>query len=470
MNPSPSPVCETAGDSGAAAGTPSLAGRVKGLLLGRGDRAVDRGNALIAFVVRVASAVILFASQVLLARWMGAAEYGVYVYAWTVLLVLGGISTVGLNIGAIRIVSESRERRAHEALRGFLRAGRLLVFLAGTLIAVSVGLTALHMSGHYPGGHWIAIAAVMIALPAYALTDVQDGICRGSARILTALLAPYVVRPLLILAGIGTLFAIGARIDAMSAALVAVGATWAAWAFQTVLVTRDMRRIVPPVPRAYETRTWVATTSPLLLMSMFDLIMQHIDIIVISNLLPSAQAGIYFAGAKTMALILFVHYAVGSAMANRFAAIETRGDKEAMRASVRDAVRLTFWPSLAVAAVMLAAGRPLLSLFGPGFVEGFPVMCILAIAIIARAAIGPAEVLLNMTGGQADCARALVIAALANLTLSLILTPLLGIIGAALAVASAMILGAFLNWRAIRRRLGIDAGIWAAHRAPAAGC
>lgn len=463
MISAPNPVREPAGDSGAAAGTPSLAKRVSGLLLGRGERAVDRNNALIAFGVRVASAAILFASQVLLARWMGAEEYGVYVYAWTVLLVLGGIATVGLNIGAIRIVSECRERRAYDALRGFLRAGRLCVFLAGTMIAVAVGLAALHMSARYGGGHWIAIAAVMIALPAYALTDVQDGICRGSARIVSALLAPYVVRPLLILIGIVSMFVLDARIDATSTALIAVGATWAAWAFQSVLVARDMRRIVPPGPRAYETTAWMATTSPLLLMSIFDLMMQNIDIIVISNLLPPTQAGIYFTGAKTMALILFVHYAVGSAMANRFAAIATRGDRHAMRACVRDAVRLTFWPSLAIAAVMLAAGRPLLSLFGPGFEDGFPVMCILAIAIIARAAIGPAEALLNMTGGQADCARALIIAALANLVLSLILTPLFGIVGAATAVASGMVLGAFINWRAIRRRLGIDTGIWALH-------
>ena len=189
--------------------------------------------------------------------------------------------------------------------------------------------------------------------------------------------------------------------------------------------------------------------------------MQHIDIIIISNLLTPTQAGIYFAAAKTMALILFVHYAVGSAMSNRFAAIATRGDGEAMKASVRDAVRLTFWPSLAITCVMLAAGQPLLSLFGPGFVEGYPVMCVLAVAIMARAAIGPAEALLNMAGGQADCARNLMIAALANLGFNLVLTPAFGIIGAAVAVAAAMMLGAVLNWRAAKRRLGIDVGIWA---------
>jgi O-antigen/teichoic acid export membrane protein len=91
-------------------------------------------------------------------------------------------------------------------------------------------------------------------------------------------------------------------------------------------------------------------------------------------------------------------------------------------------------------------------------------MCILAVAVLSRAAIGPAEPLLNMTGGQADCARALVIAAVANVVLSLLLCPLFGITGAAVAVSAAMVLGAVLNWRSVRRNLGIDPGIWAASR------
>ncbi len=464
MNESSSPVLESAVAGRRSARAVGIARHVSAIVLGAGDRAVDRGNALIAFAVRVASAAILLISQVALARWMGAAEYGTYIYAWTLLLVLGGIATAGLNVGAIRIVSELREQSAHDALRGFLRSSRLLVLAVGAVIAGLATIAAFTLAARLPGGPWIAVTVLLVAVPAYALTDLQDGICRGCGRIVSALVAPYIVRPLLILGGIGLIHYLGIPLNAAVAAIAAVIATWIAWAIQTVVVTRELRTIVLPGPRAYRARAWATTSAPLLLMGVFDLAMQHIDIIVISNLLSTAQAGIYFASAKTMALILFVHYAVGSAMANRFAAISTRGDTEALRASVRDAVRLTFWASLAMTIVMLAAGRPLLALFGPDFVDGYPVMCVLAVAIMARAAIGPAEALLTMSGGQADCARTLMIAALANLILNLTLAPLFGILGAAVAVGTAMILGAFLNWRSAKRRLGFDIGIWALHR------
>lgn len=442
-------------------GTRATLAGLRSRLLGGGDKAVDRGNAILAFIVRVASAAILFVSQVALARWMGADQFGAYVYAWTLLLLLGGVATLGLNIGSIRIVSELRERGMHERLRGFLRGSRMFVLLTATgLAALAVGTVWL-LAGWPAAGPWLTVTVILIALPAYALTDLQDGICRGSARIVSALLAPYIIRPLLVLGGIGALHMGGLPLDSTVAAFAAVAATWVAWSVQTVMVQRDIRRLVQPGPRAYEFRAWATTTAPLAVMSLFDVAMQHIDVILITNLLSPADAGIYFAGAKTMSLILFVHYAVGSAMANRFAAISTRGDMQAMRAAVREAVRWTFWPSLALAMVMLAAGEHILALFGPRFAAGYPVMCILAVAVLARAAIGPSEALLNMTGGQRDCARSLMAAALANLALSLALTPLLGIIGAAIAVAASMTLGAVLSWRAVRRNLGIDAGVWA---------
>ncbi len=456
----------TSNCAGMGQGTPggrllALVRRLRTAILGAGDRGADRMNALLAFGVRVTSAGILFVSQVALARWMGPEQFGVYVYVWTLVLVTGAIATVGLNIGAIRIVSELREKAAVAELRGFLLSGRLVVaVVAGGVAALAIA-AAWHLADRGVAGPWMTIAIIMLAVPAYSLTDLQDGICRGCARIGSALVAPYILRPLLILGGVGTLHLAGVGLDASRAAMAAVVATWIAWALQTMIVARELRPIVPVGPRTYDVPAWRATAAPLMAMGIFDLAMQNIDVIVISNLASATEAGIYFAGAKTMALILFVHYAVGSAMSNRFAAIATRGDADAMRAAVRDAVRWTFWPSLGLAILMLLSGKHLLALFGPGFAAGYPVMCILAVAIVGRAAIGPAEALLNMTGGQRDCARSLMIAALANIILSVALTPVLGILGAATAVSCAILLGAWLNWRAIRRNLGIDAGIWA---------
>ncbi len=73
-----------------------------------------------AFVIRVAGAVVIFLSQILLARWIGGVEFGIYVYAWTWLQMVGDIIHLGLPLTAQRIVPEYTQRNDLDGLRGFL--------------------------------------------------------------------------------------------------------------------------------------------------------------------------------------------------------------------------------------------------------------------------------------------------------------------------------------------------------------
>ncbi|HEY8246818.1 MAG TPA: MATE family efflux transporter [Hyphomicrobium sp.] len=132
--------------------------------------------------------------------------------------------------------------------------------------------------------------------------------------------------------------------------------------------------------------------------------LQSADVLVVSRYMTPTDVAIYFAAAKTMSLIMFVHYAVGSAVGIRFAALGARGDKESLNKFARDAAHWTFWPSLAAAIVILALGVPLLWLFGPQFIEGNPVMLILVVGFLFRSSMGPGEFLLNMLGKQSLCA------------------------------------------------------------------
>ena len=80
-----------------------------------------------AFLIRVASAALLYVSQVLFARWMGTFEFGVYVYVWTWVLLLGGLVDLGIATAAQRFIPEYTGTQALDLLRGFLSGSRWLV-------------------------------------------------------------------------------------------------------------------------------------------------------------------------------------------------------------------------------------------------------------------------------------------------------------------------------------------------------
>jgi O-antigen/teichoic acid export membrane protein len=394
-----------------------------------------------------------------LARWMGSNEYGIYVFVWTWVLVLGGLSDLGLAVISIRFISHYRETGELALLRGLIRGGRAVAFSVGTFIAAA-GMAGLWLFEPLESHYLLPAYLALICIPLYTLTSVQDGIGKGFAWMGAALLPPYILRPALLLLAMVAAHLAGLPMQAKTAAGAAIVATWTAGLLQTVLIDRRIKQAVNSGPRQYALRTWLVAGLPLLVIAASELTLQSADILVVSRYLTPTDVAIYFAAAKTMSLIMFVHYAVGSAVANRFAALGTRGDKESLRVFVRDAVHWTFWPSLAAAIMLLALGMPLLWLFGPKFVAGYPVMLILVVGFLFRSSMGPAEFLLNMLGQQRICAAVLVTTAVLSVALNFALVPAFGLIGAATATSVSLVAAALMNYLAVSRRLEIEIAVW----------
>lgn len=433
---------------------------VSQVMSGDGDRARTQRDALAVFAVRVASAALLYLSQIILARWIGSFDYGIYVFVWTWVLVLGGLAHLGLNLVMMRLLPEYRESGQHNLYRGLVRGGRFFAFAAGTAVALA-GLAGLQYFGSYFSSYYVLPAYLaLICIPLYTLTEVQDGIGRGQGWMWSGLLPPYVLRPLLLLLAMAGAHLAGWPSTAVTAAGAAIVATWGACLVQALLINARVREAVPRGERHYDFTSWFKVSLPFVVVAAAELVLQNADILVISRYMTPTDVAIYFASAKTMSLIMFVHYAVGSAVANRFSALNAKGDKESLRAFVKDAVNWTFWPSLLGAAIILALGKPLLSLFGPQFEQGYAVMCILVVGFLFRSSFGPVEFLLNMLGEQSLCAAVLVVTAILNVALNFALVPSFGLIGAAIATSISLMTAALMNYVVARRRLELEIAIW----------
>lgn len=452
--------CTTLPSSGIRSALEAGLTHTRAILSAKTERERAQRDALAAFAIRIASAALLYLSQVALARWMGAGEYGVYVVAWTTVLVLGGLSSVGLNQAVIRLVPEYREGGRIGLLRGLVSGSRRVAFFVGSLVAVA-GLAGVWLLGSFIDNVYIVPAYLaLVCLPMYALTDVQDGIGRGRGWMGVGLVPPYVLRPLLVLAAMAVAHATALPMTAATAVASAIVATWVTGLLQLWALGRALSPELREAAPATDWRSWLGISLPLMAITGAEIALQCADVLVLSRWMSSADVAVYYAAAKTMSLILYVHYAVGSAAANRVAGLAARGDRTALAEAVAESVRWTFWPSLAAGVAIVALGVPLLSLFGSEFTAGYPVMLVLVLGFLARAAVGPSDMLLRMLGEHNLSAAVSVGTAVLNVTLLLLLVPHFGLIGAAIATALALALEAYCNWTVARRRLGLDIGIW----------
>jgi len=108
------------------------------------------------------------------------------------------------------------------------------------------------------------------------------------------------------------------------------------------------------------------------------------------------------------------------------------------------------------AVVLVVAGPLALHAYGSAFTAGYPVLLILSIVQVAAATMGGLSgYLLTMTGHEWQASRVVVGTALLNLALTVVLTPLLGIVGAALATLVAGFVKLGWLWWYVWRFVGV---------------
>ncbi|MGD0026514.1 MAG: lipopolysaccharide biosynthesis protein [Xanthobacteraceae bacterium] len=424
------------------------------------DSSLARRLAGAAFLIRVVSALIAFVSQIVLARWLGGFQFGIYVYVWTWVLLIGGMVDLGLGSASQRFIPEYTEHRRFALLRGYLGGSRWLASIIATIVAVvaAVGVTAL--SPLLGSTTVLPLYLACAALPIYGLMQVQSGIARSYNWVNLGLGPVFVLRQIVLLALMGLAYALGLPMNAVTATLIGVVALWSVTIGQLVVLDRRLATVVEAGPKAYSVRTWLSTSTPIFVVEAFYLLLTYCDVIVLQQFRPPDEVAIYYASTKTLALVAFIYFSVAQTLTHKFAEYHVAGDRKRLADFLALAVRLTFWPSLASILVILALGEPLLRMFGRNFVSGYYLMFIIAVGLLARASVGPAERLLNMLGERRTCAVVYAGSFAINIGLCFALIPRWGLTGAAVANAIALLCESTSLFFVAKFRLGLHCFIF----------
>ena len=426
-----------------------------GLTAGNDPRTLAQRMALITFAIRVASAAIAFITQIVLARVMGEFEYGVFVFAWALVVICGDMSCLGFHTTVVRFLPDYAGRNAHAEIRGLTSTARIFAMLSSTALAVLGFLVLWLFHESFAGYYVVPLFIGLFCMPMIALGDVLDSTARAHSWALAALSPTYIIRPLLILVFMVLAVRTGAPHTALTAMVAALAATYLTTVVQFFNIIRRHGKRYVAGPRKVEMSLWVKAALPIFLIEGFGFLLTNSDVIIVGLFLDPESVAIYFAAAKTMALVHFVFFSVKAAAAPRFSALFSSGDRLALARFAGETVRWSFWPSLAVGLGVLALGHFLLSLFGPAFTAGHSLMAILLAGIMAKALVGPGEVLLTMSGEQRLCVGVYAVAFAANIAFNVTLIPLFGVMGAAIATAGAMVVEAVLLHIAVRGKLSI---------------
>jgi O-antigen/teichoic acid export membrane protein len=406
--------------------------------------------------VRLGGAGIGFLSHVALARLVEPAQYGVYVFAWTVIVLLGTFSGIGLPVAATKFVSTYQDQDKPGMLRRFIRyAGfvGLLSALAAALLMFGVSFLAPEYVVEPIFRPALLIGAFCI--PLFTLTEVGKGIARGFGRNVVAYAPAFLFRPILILLGVAILILSNWTLTAVHLVYISIFALLLPLLWQWSFMRAPLRSTgVSQVEETSMNRVWLMTALPLTAVEAYNLLLANTDILVLKFFSSPEELAIYFVGTKISALLSFVTFAISASAGKPIAAAFGRDDLARVRQLTHHFASLAFWPTLAGFLVLLAGGMILLGLFGPIYQAAYWPMMILALGVLLQSFTAAAKFCLAMTGGQKEMSVVLIVTVLINLGLNLVLVPLFGIVGAATATVLATLVSIIWLLLLIKKRFG----------------
>jgi O-antigen/teichoic acid export membrane protein len=403
---------------------------------------------------------LMFLSHLLLARWLGATEYGRYSYVLIWLNLLSIPALLGLDRLLVREVSIYRAKLEWGFLSGLLRWANLL---GG---GVSLGLAVLVLGlvwafSRLVGQAYLQAFAVGIwALPFMTLLDIRRSALRGFDNIIAGQLPEMLIRPLLIILFIG-LVALGWRplLNSNWALLAVVLAHLFAFFYSDWQLRKTVRPLAPAAP-VYRPRIWLISAVPLMTTVALATLNEQTSAQLLGMLKSPADVGVFGVANYLARTLTFILIAVNTALAPTVANLYAVGDFARLQSVAIRIVRAVLFVAVPLASVLLLGGGYLLRLFGPEFAAGRTALTILCLSQLANCALGPVGLLLLMTGHERDTVIVMGQAFFLNVVLGFILIPLWNIEGAALASATAVVFWNVILTRRVHQRLGIRVNLF----------
>jgi O-antigen/teichoic acid export membrane protein len=241
----------------------------------------------------------------------------------------------------------------------------------------------------------------------------------------------------LLLGGVAVLIALGVTLTASNVAFV-MTVIFTGLAFtQYALLRKDMPKGAVPAPPRRLLVVWRREATPLILVALFTYFFADVAILMVTPLLSSADTAATGLCLKLALLVGFAVQVAHQVVVPDLADARARKDHDTIRDVMLRALAFPLAITLAATVITALWGKYILALFGPEFASAKLPLAILMGCQLVRAMFGPSVPLLTVIGAQKENAT-LAVAALVVLGLSnLVLAPLYGVVGAAIAVAIA---------------------------------
>jgi len=411
-----------------------------------------RGSA-IAFVFKLFAAGIGFGLNVVLARLLGAEGSGIFFLSFTIIMIAAVVGRIGMDNSLVRFIAAN----IVVGMPGKVMGVYYKAIKISTLVVIPLSITL------YLATPWLSrvlfnkpeleqpLLIMCFAVTPVALFMLHAYALQGLKHIAASVSILSLVAPLLTII-MSILFVGEHGLQAASyaylvASIITLVIGWLLW--KRVTDSYGVHIV------EFETQELLSSSMPLFIVSIATLVVGFAPMLILGVWESSSNIGIFSAASRTAGLISFILVAVNSIAAPKFSELYQKGEIETLRNIARNSTKVMMFMAFPALLLCLIFPENILGVFGDEFRKGALVLIVLSIGQFINVSTGAVGYLLMMTGHEKLMGKILIFTAFFSVLISFILIPVLGVLGAAIGSAVAMVLQNLISMVYVRCRLGI---------------
>ncbi len=378
-------------------------------------------------------------SGALLARVLGQADYGIYIYAVTIASMATIPASLGFDRFLVREVSIYLAQQEWSRLTGLIYLSNRLVLvasmgLAGLLLAIVWRSEIIAQSLRVP------ISVGLLYIPIGALRSLRLAVIKGLDQVAWSLIPEWVIAPIMLIGIVGAIHWVSpVSISVTSVMTIHLMVMMATLGIGTITLKYILPQTRQQIKPQYNRRVWIVGALPMMILGGLQTVQARIDILMLGLLGSTGNVAIYSAvlqGTQFTSVILLSANIVISA---RIASLYVKNSSDQLQQLVTCSARVVTGLSCLTVLILVGFGPAYLKIFGDNYVQGWGALAILSLGQLVNAATGSVGVLLNMTGHERHMVVSTGLSAILNVVLNIILIPIWGLNGAALSTTISLI-------------------------------
>jgi O-antigen/teichoic acid export membrane protein len=389
---------------------------------------------------------------------LGAQFYGFYTAGVALINGLQILSRFGMENGVVRYVAHHREHQDRARVRGTI----VMALLFPIALSVVLSAALFFGAGFLADSGWLkengammvgVLRAFAFVLPFFVFMSMTAWATQGFQTVTYAAYIQQLIRPGLFLIFVGACYVLGANIFGVIAA-------YALAMFLAGLAgLYYLRKLFPDLfdrraQTAFETRALFGVSVPMSITQGAQYLNNFSAILILGVFAAGAPVGIFNAAARTATFLTAVRFAFSGIFSPIISGLHARQDTEQMGRLYKDVSRWIFTGAFGLFLVIVVFAPELMGIFGEAFGAGVTALIIVAVAQLYSSSVGPAPRMLAMTDNQNYAMIATSVAAITGVIVSFILIPRYEVLGAALGMATAIVVENTGTMSAVKWRLG----------------